>query len=283
MVVLADLGDGECLADALQGNDASRAEACLIAWATTLGRMHAATIGKEAVFIRLRDGLTPRAAQEKSRIGDWPTDELPKFRAACQAIGVELHPGFDAEVDTIADRIAEPGPFLAFTPGDSCPDNHRILADGVRLFDFEFCEYRHALIDLVYLRVPFPTCWCVNRLPADLPDRLEATYRTELVNGAPEAADDALFYKALVGMCGYWTTRTLGWSLQGALEKDETWGISSIRARTLLRLDTLIAAAEQFSQFSALAATASRLATKLRALWPPETEMPIYPPFRPSS
>jgi hypothetical protein len=281
LVVLEDLGDGECLADVLQGDDANRAEAFLFTYVTTLGRMHAATAGKEAEFLRLRDGLSPRAETERSRIGDWLTDELPKFRAACQTLGVELASGFDADIATITEIIEDPGPFLAFTPGDSCPDNHRILPDGMRLFDFEWCEYRHALSDIVYTRVPFPTCWCVNRLPADLPDRLEAAYRAELVKGCPEAADDALFFKALVAMCGYWTTRTLGWSLAGALEKDESWGISSMRPRALLRLDTLIVASEQFGHLPALATTASHLVMKLRSLWPPETEMPLYPPFRP--
>ncbi len=279
-VVLEDLGDGECLADLLQGDDASRAESALFAYVTTLGRMHAATIGKEAEFALLRDGLSPRTIQERSRIGDWLTDEIPKFRAACETLGVSLHPGADTDIAAIASAIEEPGPFLAFSPGDTCPDNHRMLNDGMRLFDFEWCEYRHALIDMVYTRVPFPTCWCVNRLPAGLSGRLETAYRTELVTGCPEAADDALFSQALVALCGYWTTRTLAWSLAGALEKDETWGISSLRPRVMLRLDTLVAASEQFGRLPSLAATASALAKKLRSLWPPEAEMPLYPPFR---
>ena len=281
-VVLEDLGEGACLADKLQGDDPAQAESFLLAYATTLGRMHAATTRKETAFATLRDGLSPRKEQEKSRLGDWYTNELAQFRAVCETLQVKLPIGFDADITTIVEAIENPGPFLAFTPGDSCPDNHRVLSDGMRLFDFEWCEYRHALIDMVYLRVPFPTCWCVNRLPDGLVDTLEAAYRTELVLGCPEAAEEGIFYKALVALCGYWTVRTIGWSLAGALEKDNDWGISSIRNRALLRLDTFLGASDQFGHLPALAGTAYDLVTKLRSLWPSETEMPLYPTFRPN-
>ena len=55
---------------------------------------------------------------------------------------------------------------LAFTPGDTCPDNDVQVADGLVLIDFEDAQWRHVVWDVAYLTVPFPSCWCSWRLPA---------------------------------------------------------------------------------------------------------------------
>ena len=50
--------------------------------------------------------------------------------------------------------------------------------------------------------------------------------------------------------------------------------------RQLLRLDTFAATAAQFGHLEAIGVTAREMAARLRSLWPPEAEMPAYPPFR---
>ena len=114
-VVLEDLGEGACLADKLQGDDPAQAESFLLAYATTLGRMHAATTRKETAFAMLRDGLSPRKEQEKSRLGDWYTNELAQFRAVCETLQVKLPIGFDPKipaVDVLVD-LADPEVILS--------------------------------------------------------------------------------------------------------------------------------------------------------------------------
>ena len=54
----------------------------------------------------------------------------------------------------------------------------------------------------------------------------------------------------------------------------------AVRQRQLLRLDTFAATTEQFGHLEAIGATARKMAVRLRSLWPPEAEMPLYPPFR---
>jgi hypothetical protein len=155
----------------------------------------------------------------------------------------------------------------------------------VRFFDFEFCGFRHALLDAAYFRSPFPSCWCVNRLPEGMPARMEAAYRAELAPARPEAADGAAFGTAMAHACAYWLLWTLalapdaGLDLAGALARDTPWGTASVRQRHLLRLETFAADADARGALPALAETAAALAGRLRALWP-EAGMPLYPPFR---
>ena len=52
--------------------------------------------------------------------------------------------------------------------------------DRLRLIDFEFTRFGHALIDGLYPQIPFPTCWCCNVIPDGLADELTTAYRAEL-------------------------------------------------------------------------------------------------------
>jgi hypothetical protein len=78
-LVLEDLGTCKRLDQVLLGDDPSSAEATLVAFAATLGRMHAHTLGKQAEYERIRSsaaaatGLPPcfviwRRSLESSRL-----------------------------------------------------------------------------------------------------------------------------------------------------------------------------------------------------------------------
>jgi hypothetical protein len=127
--------------------------------------------------------------------------------------------------------------------------------------------------------VPFPTCWCVNRLPEGIGARLDAAYRSELAAGVPEAADDTRFCGDFAATCAWWMIATVSWNLLGALEKDGDWGISTLRQRQLLRLESAAALMAEFRRLDAIGDTARRMASRLRERWP-EVEMPLYRPFR---
>ncbi len=283
LFLLEDLGTGASLADVLLGDDPEAAETALTSYAASLGRLHAATVGREDEWRRIRNSI---GGAEKTREPEgtrWLRENVGRFREQAQALGVPVAAGFDEEAAVIGRTLDEPGPFLSFSPGDTCPDNHRLVpGDYLRFFDFEFAGFRHALLDAAYLRVPFPTCWCVNRVPPGLVPRLEAAYRAELIAGCPEAADDSLFYTALCHACASWTVTSLSWGLKPALEKDDQWGIATQRQRHLLRLETFTDLADRSGCLAVMRETARMLSEALRALWPePEMRMPIYPPFRP--
>lgn len=176
--------------------------------------------------------------------------------------------------------VESPGPFLAYIHGDPCPDNVFFLGEQVRLIDFEFGRFGHALLDATYGRMMFPTCWCANRLPRAVVAQMEAAYRAALVRGCPEAQEDRVFETSLVSVCAFWVLNTLSWQLAGALQGDRTWGIATVRSRFLALLEAFIATAEEFDHLPAMRGTASRVLEVLRNRWPETQPLPLYPAFR---
>lgn len=283
LLVLEDLGTGPSLADSLQGDDPEQARAALFAYAASLGRLHARTLGGEADWRRVRNAVGGREMIREREGVRWIRENVEPFVKNCAALGVPLANGFEDEVAAVRQTFdASNGPFDAFAPCDTCPDNNRIEEGGrLRFFDFEFGGFRHALLDAAYLHLPFPTCWCVNRLPKDLPDELETVYRRELASSCPEARSEAVFHAAMNQAVAYWTVASVSWSIKDALQENGTWGISTVRQRHPFRLENFADRADRFGHLPALSATCRALAAHLRELWPEDdTAMPLYPPFR---
>jgi len=276
LVALEDLGASKGLDQALLGADPAYAEAMLVAFAAALGRMHALTTGEQAEFERIRGGLGPRKSNTPDDWGDWLATSL---RNMAQVAGIEPALGIDEELRIVAKTLAEPGSFHAYLHHDPCPDNCLITGDRLKLIDFEFGGYGHALGDGIYGRIHFPTCWCVNRLPDHVPPKMEAAYRAELIKGCPEAADDERFYRAVVEACAACVINSHN---AGTLLEDHRWGISTTRQRALLRFDIFWKMTEDYGHLKSTGATIRMIAEKLRAQWPSEAAaMPYYPAFRP--
>jgi hypothetical protein len=278
ILISEDVGDGEALVDRLLGDEQGRAEEGLVMLARSLGQMHAETLGQRERFREFRDALGPRVPPQR-----WHDlrQHRERLRQGFDAVGVAPAPGFDTEFEEVARSVDDPGPFLAYIHGDPCPDNCRLRDGRLRLFDFVTGGFHHALSDAVYGRIPFPTCWCVNRLPPHVAPMMEAAYRAQLVRGCPEAANDALFNRELVRVSAAWLIFSRTRWLDGAHREDWRWGISTWRQRVLVRLDALAATTEEFGCLPAMGETARRSARALRAIWPPEADaMPFYPAFR---
>lgn len=285
LIVLDDLGPPYSLADQMQGGDRAALETGLLTYAATLGRLHAATAGagQEAEFTRMRLAVGgTETAREREGVR-WLRENVEPFGKLCEALGVTTAPGFDADVEAVRAAVDDPGPYLAFAPCDTCPDNHKLMPGGsLRFFDFEFSGFRHALLDASYFRVPFPTCWCVNRLPEAIGDRMEAAYRAELVRGCPEAGDDGAFAAEMARACAYWLLSTVTWGWEKYLAEDHRWGLASVRQRHLMRLENFAALSARTGEpLPAIAETARALRDTLHARWSADLEpMPLYAPFR---
>jgi hypothetical protein len=277
--VIEDLGAGQNPAEVLLGNDPLLAKTHLLALAASLGQMHAATIGHKASFDQIRLELGPL-----STYGEAYARQLAlRWLASLEQLGIALQPGASDDLQKVFVAIADPGPFLAYTHGDPCPDNWRDVRGQMRLFDFEIGGFRHALLDGVYGRIHFPTCWCVNRFPPEIPDAMEQAYRAELVKGCPAAADDRLFFSAVVACCAFWMLETCegGHSLAALLDEDKNWGISTVRQRVLVRANIFTELTARCRHLQALGETIADMAAYLKARWPQEAEqMPMYPAFR---
>ncbi len=280
LIVLEDLGPGANLDDLLCGADPARAEEALIALAATLGRMHAATIGRQAVFDRIRAALGPGANGSPFAGYEWLAAVLQRTAAA---LDLRLPPGVDPELRALIAAIRDPGPFLAYTHGDSCPGNCLCPGATVRLCDFELGAFRPALLDGICGRIHFPTCRSVTRVPPDIPPRMEAAYRAALVGGCPEAADDGYFYRAVVEACIYWALLRCQWSMPPAVLPDsaDEWGVPALQQIVLIRFDLAAQVTAQFGHLEAIGATFAAMARELRTRWPPEADAaPYHAAFR---
>jgi hypothetical protein len=279
LIVMEDLGEGQRLDHFLLGNDPFVAEESLVEFAALHGRLHALTRDKRDEFTRIRESLGPVKEATNYYSYEWLA---PTLHQTANIAGINAGPGVDAELAALRGTMLHPGPFLTFTQGDSCPDNCLRTGTHMRLIDFEGGMLSHALKEGVYGRMHFPTCWCVYRLPAHVPLRMEEVYRAELVKGCPEAADDTLFYRAVVESCALWM---LDWyhefPLAQLLEKDRMIVTSTVRQRLLLRSEIFSRTTEEFGHLEAFGETVKAIATKLSEVWPPdEYALPYYPAFR---
>jgi hypothetical protein len=277
LFVMEDLGTGQRLDHFLLGDDPVAAETALIEHATLHGQLHALTINKQREYLHLRGALGSQVGEEEyftfSRLAQ-TLHEVADQASITPATGV------DYELSELAAYLQNPGPFLTFIQGDSCPDNSLYTGTSLRLIDFEGGRFAHALLEGVYGRIHFPSCWCVYRMPEHIPLRMEAAYRAELARGCPAATDDALFYHAVVAACAFWMLESCRWvPLSRFIESDRLLIAASDSQRLLARADILSQATEQFGSLEAIGATMRVVATKMRTLWPETEDMPYYPAF----
>lgn len=284
LVALEDLGQSATLVDPLLARDGAAAERALLALAVTLGRLHASTIGRHDDYRALRASLGPVSADTIQHAPGRVRAHLPEIASALARLELALDAAALAEVEATLAALEAPGPFWAYTHGDPCPDNDFILRDGsVRLIDFEFGGYRHALIDGMYGWMQFPTCWCAGGIPDGALARMEAAYRAELARGCPAADNDALWQRSVAQAAAYWMLTALWWLLSEMLDSDREWGIAWVRPRVIARLGAFARIARARGQLPALAAFAGRLGAELERRWPAERHaLALYPAFTPA-
>jgi hypothetical protein len=168
---------------------------------------------------------------------------------------------------------------LTLIHGDPCPDNSLLVGDQIRLIDYEFSRPSHALLDGIYWRIGFPTCWCAGRIPTDVISRVDAAYRIELGNSIPLALDDTAYRIELTYMSAVWLFTCLSWRLDEALKGDEKWGIWSIRGRLLWYLEVVIEMSDAANVLPGINEAARGWQSELRRRWPDATPLGFYPAF----
>ena len=271
MLVIEDLGDGGGLVDALLGADAGEAQSALLGLAVALGRLHTAGAGRLDEYEHLRYGLGPAG-------GEAIIDAhalAARFEAALAGSAIRLGTAAP-DVDAAIARISDPGPFRALVHGDVCPSNERLRGGHVVLLDFATAGVRHGLLDAVCGEVPFPSCWCVRRLPEHIPALMQDSYRVELARGCPAAADDEAFELAVATATAYWLIETTTVALPALRSGDSLWGLSTNGERLALRAERFAQLAEQTGHYRALAALLVRVVETLNLS---AARMPLYPAF----
>jgi hypothetical protein len=273
IMVFEDLGSHlTSLVDPLLKGTAQQAEHALKLYATALGRLHSDTVGCHNTHHESFESVF--GSGRPRRVSGWRVEKDAEL--VVDKIG-GVPPA--SELALLSSRLSDPGPWLTLIHGDPCPDNSLLVGDHIRLVDYEFSRPAHALLDGIYWRLGFPTCWCAGRIPADVAARVDAAYRIELANSIPLALDDATYSAELAYMSAVWLFSSLAGDLDEALERDEKWGIWSIRGRLLWYLEAVSQMTDAASVLPGIHRSAQAWLSELRSRWPEATPLGLYPAF----
>jgi hypothetical protein len=245
----------------------------IVGYATALARLHASG-GPDAAAVLPR-WKGPGAA------------DTDAFLRLAGRLGVPVPPGVPAELAALVDRLAQ-APGHALLHGDPCPGNDLHTADGVTFIDFEQASWGSGLVELAYLRIGFPTCWCVTAAPPPLLERAERAYlaawRTE--TGTDPAAEVDLDLD-LADACAGWLIRGDALVERAHRETtdhlarlpahDWTWGTVTARRRLTHRLSVVTHLPA--TRFPALQTLTSALHAHLCTHYP---RLPPVPTTRPA-
>jgi hypothetical protein len=217
LVVMADLGEAPTLADVLLADDPKAAEEGVLAWARGLGRLAAGSVHRRADLAELSARYS-KYGQASWDDDPWIPEGAAQLPGLLESSGIAVPTGLADELDHVGAAVA--GAYPAFTPGDTCPDNNLLTPDGLRLIDFEAACFQSVFLTAAYCRLPFATCWCVFTLPSGLAERIEGTFRAEVLAAYPELADDAVWQAGMDRAVVVWTVESTVRMLPRAQQQD---------------------------------------------------------------
>ncbi|MGW3060971.1 phosphotransferase, partial [Streptomyces goshikiensis] len=136
----------------------------IVGYAAALARLHATARPEDA-------GALPRwQAPDRA--------DAESFLRLAGALEVPVTSGVSGELDDLVNRLDQASGH-ALLHGDPCPGNDLHTVTGIRFIDFEQASLGSGLMELAYLRIGFPTCWCVTSASEPLLERAERAYRNE--------------------------------------------------------------------------------------------------------
>lgn len=154
----------------------------VVAYAAALGRLHAAPA--ENIDLPRWSGPTSADVEAFMKLAAW-------LRVSVKDA--------EPELEALLNRLATRSAGADLLHGDPCPANDLHTADGVRFIDFEQASLGDGMVELAYLRIGFPTCWCSTAQPPELLAEAEAAYSAAI--GRP------LDEQALADAAASWTIR----------------------------------------------------------------------------
>lgn len=287
IILIEDFGQGETLAEALQGNDPMAANEFLLKHADALARLHTATLGREKRYMEIRNALGPTGAPRNwKKFGNllatqgWGNlhllrkDLVRSFAFIGQSVGKE----FWVEYEYLTSAIHDPSPYRTYVHNDTCPDNSLLTSAGFKLIDFERSGYHHCLLDVAYYRLGMPHCYWSGELPTSVINQLEARYRQSLAPMIAEITDDRCFGNAITDACAYWIISSGIWLVDKDFGADFLWGNATWRQRVLFRLKQFSAATQEHDHLHAMGAAARETLRILLTHWNCDP-LPTFPSF----
>jgi hypothetical protein len=216
ILVLSDLGIGETMTERLGRTPPAGVPIVLSAWAQALGRMHAATYGRERDLCTLA-----RREHTDARRDPVAVEVAAAVRALPGRIGYH-DPSALAELARGAALFTE-GRFRAFSPSDVGPDNTMVVGGAVKFLDYEWAGFRDAVLDVGYGLATYPNC-VTGGATADLDTTFAEAWRSEVVRVRPGLADDRVLRRYLGTAYLTWMALATYWALGGA---DDPSGMDS--------------------------------------------------------
>jgi hypothetical protein len=257
--IIEDLGGSESIDDLLRRDDRAAATDALMRLAEECAKLHRATLEGEREFKAIRWRLPGANGLGRHREGERWDGALERVRGWFASTGVRLDERFDAECAWLNARYVEPGAFLAFTHGDIAPSNNHVRDGEVKLLDFEYGGYRHALYDMAVWNVLCP-------LPASLLEPMLARYRESLGTAFPTGGEE--FAREWDAICAWRGIGMLGWFTPRIMEGNRPWVEEwSSRDAFLRSVRTTAERASHMEETAGIAGSFARLAAALAALW----------------
>lgn len=270
VAIMEDLGDGPSLEDRLFGQDRQAAVAGLVSFGTALGQLHAATAGRAGAFLasRNRTDATSSTLEPAGAFG-------LGFRSSWERLwsSVAAHPelpqalDLEHDVSAMLGALAPSDPYLAMTNGDPCPGNTRFTGGEMRFLDFEEAGFRHALIDLTALHLPFPACPCWSVLPDEVAAPAILAWRTAFSRYHSGVLDDDEYLPGVAAACLAWAIlRMAPWTRLDTADEQQPVGFSK-RAQRLATIDAAVRVARRSGSLPALTEWLAALSGALRERW----------------
>ncbi len=213
LLVLEDLGRSATVAGTLMRGEPTQAVRVLLDWARALGRLHAATSGREADFAALLRRLGGHSTADPVRDqGLAAVTRLPDLLGT--ALGVATPAEMRADVSRAAELL-DGRYYRAYSPADLGPDNAVVVGRTVRFIDFESGGFRSALLDAAQLRAPLPSSWSGYAIPRRLSEAMLSAWHDEVAVLWPELGDRAALARSVLDGQLLWTWSSTWWVLSG--------------------------------------------------------------------
>lgn len=206
--------------------------------------------------------------------------DIEAFLKLAAWLGVPAAAAVDTELDALLTRLSARSTRRDLLHGDPCPANDLHTPDGVRFIDFEQASLGDGIVELAYLRIGFPTCWCSTALPPELLAEAEAAYSA--------TAGRAIDEHVLTDACASWTIRGDALVERAHREtqdhltrltvEDWKWWTVSARERLAYRLGVVGATAGADGPLTETARLALRMREAMLGRWPEVRPLPTKRP-----
>jgi Ser/Thr protein kinase RdoA (MazF antagonist) len=270
LVVMEELPPGEALADFLLLGEPASAQSAMAKLAVALASLHAYSSSREDEYRTISATLTSPKLRRP-----WMQRALEDQQSFLTAVGSLVSTeGLESDVGHALNRL-QTTHYRGLVHGDLCPDNVRVIGDGIRIFDFEGSMFGPIALDAAYFLAPFPSCWCFAELPESVALDAFATYEHELSRLGITLDDE--FCVDVAAALGTFLVAWLG-QLPEVLKVDDPWGTTTMRPRIRRWLSAFVHHEASATAFPKLHAAARELIDLVTDRWP-DLATPQYPAF----